>query len=153
MTNKIFFIILFLSVPILFLTCKKSNLCNSVAVPPVFFFQIKESGIIISDSILASLKISYFVNGSKEYISDLSQATDFYANKGILTSRQIGTFQDQTFFIEYPDADIDTLMVSNILPSPSTNCEYKISKIEFNNSIISKDTSFGYQPVYIFNKH
>ncbi|MGN6213824.1 hypothetical protein [Parafilimonas sp.] len=75
-----------------------------------------------------------------------------YAGKGILINRQIGTFEDQVFFIEYTNSDIDTLSVQNLMPSPSTDCSYKIEQVKFNNLIATADASFGYQPVYVFLK-
>ncbi len=68
----------------------------------------------------------------RKNIPDLSQATDSYANKGILTSREIGTFENQIFYLEYSDGlSTDTLFVSDVLPSPATNCQYKTTQIKF----------------------
>ncbi len=101
MVNKILISVIAIGFIFLIVCCKKnSNNCNQIAEPPVFFFQIKENGIVLDNSVLEGIKIYCLLKNDKKYISDLSPATDMYAGKGILISRQIGTFEDQVFFIE-----------------------------------------------------
>lgn len=129
---------------------KNSNKCKWAAEPPVFLFQIKKNGSALNNSVLTGTKLSYINNGNKKYVSDLSVATD---SSGILGSRQIGTFEKQTFFIEYPNnSDIDTLEVQNSMPSLSTNCQYKIVQVRFNNNMVTSDITIINRPLYIFLK-
>lgn len=100
MLNKNPFLIIAIGFIFLIVCCKKnSNNCNQIAEPPVFFSQIKKNGIVLDDSVLDGIKIYCLLKNDKKYISDLSPATDMYAGKGILTSRQIGTFEDQVFLL------------------------------------------------------
>lgn len=132
--------------------CKK-NTCYYDAVPPILFFQIKQNSQFFPDSILQKIQIKYNIDGVQKAITDLSPAVDAYANQGILNSRLIGTFESQSFIISYPNGlNDDTLFVKNILPTPATNCQYEIDQIKFNNLVVKGDTSFAYQPVYVFNK-
>lgn len=137
-----------------FTQCSKAKKsCESYNPPSSLFFQIKNNGGIVDSSILNKTRLSYFQNGVKVYVADWGPATDFYADKGILTSRTIGTFENQVFYLEYPnDYNTDTLNVQNALPTQSTNCEYVVKEIKYNGQIVHPDTSFGYQPVYILNK-
>jgi hypothetical protein len=148
--NFVFALVIYVSY-LLVTGCHKNTGCHWAAEPPYFFFQIKKNGIILNDSILDGLKISYTSGNGEKYISDLSIATD---SSGILGSRQIGTFQNQDFFIKYlNNSDIDTLTVQNLMPSPATNCEYKIEQVKFNNFVIISDTTVdNYYPLYVFLK-
>lgn len=156
MKNKFAFALLISCSSMLLVTCgKNSNTCHWAAEPPDFIFQINHNGKIIPDSILNEIKISYYQNGIKKYIPDLGTATDTnYINRGLMGSREIGTFENQTFFLEYSNGfAIDTLIVNNLLPTPATNCQYKVKQIRFDNQTPLIDTSFKFSwPVYIFIK-
>ena len=103
-----------------------------------------------------SVKISYFDNSSKKYLSDLSYAIDYYANKGILTSRKIGSssgnMEIKTYYIEYPsNLKKDTIFVYYNKPSINNGCVYRLAAVKFNTKVAVIDT-FKYQPVYLFEK-
>ncbi len=101
------------------------------------------------------MRLSYVLDGSKKYINDLSHAVDFYANMGIMTTRTIGTLGARTYVLEYNDNLLtnDTLFANYTYETPESNCEYRLLQIKFNNVIVTADTTFSYQPVYIFNKN
>lgn len=118
-----------------------------------FFFQIKINGEILPDSVLNNLKISYIQNGTKKYISDLGQAVDYYANMGIMTTRSIGSMGVQSYNLEYNNGfATDTLFADYSSETPSTNCQYLLRQIKFNNITVVGATTFSYQPVYVFYK-
>ena len=97
--------------------CKKSSpTCHYASVPNSLILQFKKNGQILSDSILSNVKLSYFLNGGKKYVSDFSIATDTnYLNMGFMGTRNIGTISNgniNTFYIEYPNGwDIDSVYV------------------------------------------
>lgn len=158
MNSRLIFFILFSSIIILGLNCKKtSSSCSDTPEPPVFFFQIKKNGVPLGNDTLQNIKLSYIVNGVKDYITDLSEATDYYANMGILDTRTAGVISStqgiQIFYIEYPNGfSTDTLFLDYPPVSSSTDCSYFLSKVQFDGVTIEGDTAFGYQPVYVFNK-
>ena len=152
MSNKPFYFLLFLCCLVLSLSCKKSpNTCHWAAEPPVFFFQIKRNNHVLPDSVLSRLQLSYFSGGSKKYVSDLSIATD---SSGVVTSRQIGTFENQVFYLEYFNKfSSDTLFVSNSMPTPATNCNFATKQVKFNNLEVSATPNYlNYYNLYVFNK-
>ena len=142
---------IFISLVIVEYSCSKnSNTCIEAAEPPVTFFQIKQTGKPLSNDILSGVMMYYISNGVRKNITDVSPAIDNYANQGILNSRQIGTFEHEVFYITYPNnTDIDTLALSNALPSPATNCQFITKEFKFNNQVVKPDSSFGFQPVYV----
>lgn len=154
MTSKsiVIFLMFFCSIPLLFCK-KKSGDCQYASVPNSLFFQIRQNGIPIGSDTLNNVRISYYNNGTKIYIKDLIQATDLYSNRGILTTRTIGTLGANTYFIEYPNLlKTDTLFVEYLLPSPSTNCVYVLQDVRYNSIAITANNTFGAQPVYVLNK-
>ena len=139
------------------LKCKKNSECSSAAPPLSLFFLIKENNDTLPLSILESVKMSYIVGGKKNYIYYLGPAIDYYANEGILVTNSIAeliTQNDiQTFFLEYPNSNtVDTLNIQCFPPTENTGCQFKWGNIKFNGQSAQIDTSFKYQPVYIFNK-
>ena len=100
MVNKILISVIAIGFIFLIVCCKKnSNNCNQIAEPPVFFFQIKENGIVLDNSVLEGIKIYCLLKNDKKYISDLSPATDMYPGNAILKPRQIATFDQPVFLL------------------------------------------------------
>ena len=131
--------------------CNKNiDTCKYAAEPPLFLFQIKKDGIVLNDSVLTGIKISYFTGNTKKYITDISIASD---SSGVLLSGQMGSFENGVFFIEYANSFTgDTLQIQNVLPSPVTNCEYKVAVVSFNNILVSPDSMVDNRPLYVFMK-
>lgn len=155
MRYKIIFFVVVICSNLSFITgChKNSNACHWAAEPPSFFFQIKDNGKVLPDSVLNSLKMYYTKNSVKKYINDLTQAVDFYANKGIMTTREIGMLGTENYILEYDNGSMnDTIYADYSDETPATNCQYILRRIRFNGSIVVADTTFGYQPVYVFTK-
>lgn len=68
MLNKNSFLIIAIGFIFLIVCCKKnSNNCNQIAEPPVFFFQIKENGIVLDDPVLDGIKIYCLLKMIKIY--------------------------------------------------------------------------------------
>ncbi len=131
--------------------CSKTSSCHYAAEPPIIFLQIKKNGKFFNSDTLIQIKLSYIKNGVKTYLNDLTEATDLYSNKGILTSREFGV--SSIYLIEYPyGLTTDTLFINLPTASPETNCQYFIKEVKFNNSVVTPDNSLGAQPVYVFNK-
>ena len=141
-------------------SCQKApSLGCSVTNPPSsFFFQLKQNGQNLPAIIANNISIAYFDNNIKKYIVDLSPATDYYANQGILTTRSIvltccGNNGIKTFYIEYANGfSNDTLYLDYSAGTPTNNCQYLFNSAKFNGQVLIRDSAFKYQPVYVFNK-
>jgi hypothetical protein len=153
----------FFAVYFLLIRCNKnSNTCQWAAEPPgPIFFQIKKSGQIITDStFLSAIRISYYQNNNKYYLtylgvlSVMGSGTD-YSKKGILYANIASVNNDsKTYYLEYPNnySTQDTLHANYLTPLPSTNCQFKISAVSFNGQVPVNDlTDFPFS-VYILNK-
>jgi hypothetical protein len=172
MINRLKYLLLIICVTS-FLTCKKSgsndpplnpNGCAWFNPPASLCFQIKLDGQILPDMVLRNgVGVSYYYNGEKKYINDLSLATGPYANAGILASRVLAltsagtdpTNGIKTFYIEYSNYNgftNDTLFVDYALATPATDCQYLFRQIKFNGQVAFADTSFKYNTVYVLNK-
>jgi len=154
---KILYAIIFLFIFFSISSCKKKSTCQFASVPNSLVLLIKKNNQILTDNILKNIRLSYIENGNKKYITDLTEAIAPYDNKGILTTRNIGTISNgniNTYYIEYPnDWPTDTLYVHYIPPSPATSCIYVEEPVKFNNQLAPVDTSFHFDsPVYILNK-
>jgi hypothetical protein len=155
MSKQIFILQSFVFVSLLFFSCSKytKGACQFYNPPSALFFLLKKDGQILPDTILQNVKLSYYVNGVKSYIPDLSEATDFYAGQGILATRDIGFLSIKTYYLEYPNNwNTDSLYVDYIAPSISTNCLYILDTVKFNTQLAPIDTTFKYEPVYVLNK-
>ena len=145
---------------ILFISCKRndSGSCLYSYQPPnSFFFIIKTGGQSLPNNILDSIKISYTENSIKKYITDLSYAVDYYANKGILVTRNIGSTSGDsgitTFYLEFSNKlKTDTLYINFTKPAVSNGCVYVLNEVKYNNKVSGIDSAFKYQPVYLFDK-
>lgn len=153
---KIIFIFI---IPIFLYSCKKSksSKCYYSGPPPTFFFTIKQNGQILPADVLNNIKVSYFEEGIKKYVNDIYQATNYYANKGVLTTRTAGILSAdhniKTFFIEYPkNISTDTVQLDYETYKPSNNCLYTVKQVTLNNVVSVINTFFQYQPVYLFSK-
>ncbi len=132
--------------------CAKQKKC--VSPPPTFFFLIKKDAIILPYDVLNNLTISYIESGNKKYLSDVNQATDVYANSGILLSQEIAMLSAKksikTYYIEYSNGfKTDTLYVDYV----PNECGYTFKQAKFNGITSIVDNSFKYQPVYLFPKN
>lgn len=132
---------------------KKNNSCKNYVPPNSLFFQIIKNGDKLPDNILKNLKLYYTKNDTKIYIADLNLATDVFAKKGIMTTRNIGTLGANNYVLEYGNGFLnDTLYIEYSDATPATDCRFQLKKVVFKNEEISASNSFGYQPVYIFYK-
>lgn len=133
-----------------FVSCQKVG-CKYDSLPSSLFFQLKNGGSVIADSSLNKLKIYYINDGAKTYLTDLIPATDDYAQYGIMTTRQIGFLGSRQYFLEYNnDWENDTLLVDYSDRTQKTDCQYILRQVKFNGTVANADTSFGWQPVYVF---
>ena len=150
-------------------TCKR-NIGDGPYLPPHgFFFLIKKNGAKLPDSILDNVKLYYYQNGVKTYVSDFGRAInegDFHArDSGILATRNIGYSSGndgvKTYFLEYlygyfgPQdtlyADIPHLSEKDARRDPCY-CYYPIREIKFNGQVAYTDPSIVWEPVYLFYK-
>lgn len=135
-----------------FVSCKKIG-CKYDSLPSSLFFQLKNGGSVIADSSLNKLKIYYFNDGAKTYLTDLIPATDGYEQYGIMTTRQIGFLGSRPYFLEYNnDWENDTLFVDYSDRTQKTDCQYILRQVKFNGTVAYTDTSFGSQPVYVLER-
>lgn len=139
-----------------FSSCKKKG-CHWASVPDTLMLEFRQNGSQLPDSILQKVKISYFDNGTKKYISDLAVASDStFSNLGLMGTRTIGSISSGSinkFYIEYSNGwSKDSIYVHYIPPSEKTNCRYKQEPLKFNTHTAPVDTSFHFgSPVYILD--
>jgi hypothetical protein len=138
--------------------------CQSAAEPPPpIFFRINKNGQLITDStFLSAIKLSYYQNNNKYYVTDfgLLSGTDSihnitYNNKGVMYAgiKSVNN-NTNTYYLEYPNnfSSQDTLFAYYLNPSPTTNCEYKINEVTINSQKPTSDSTDFPFVVYILNK-
>lgn len=157
MKIKLFYLIaIFICIFLSFSSCKKKG-CHWASVPDTLILEFRQYGSQLPDSILQKVKLSYFDNGTKKYISDLAVASDSTSsNLGLMGTRNIGSISsgsNNKFYIEFQNGwSKDSIYMHYIPPSEKTNCSYKQEPLKFNNQIAPIDTSFHFgSPVYILN--
>jgi len=158
---KIYFLFLSLGFALISFTCKK-NLNGPYLPPHSLFFLIKKGGSRLPDSTLDNMKLYYYQNGIKTYLSDFGRATEEGYNLGILTTRDIGLRSGndniKIFYLEYLYGQPDTLFAdyrhlsTNEAKQDPCYCYYPIQQVKFNGQVTSTDPSITQEPVYIFYK-
>jgi hypothetical protein len=156
---------------LLLFSCKKnqSNPCPTFwgyKLPYSLFFKLNLNGNRLADSVLNKLKLSYYQNGSKKYISDFSRAINEGSlnafDSGIMVTRDIGFNSGDAnikdYYLEFPDGDIDTLFVdyrkySQCEADTSVcQCLYPLYSVHFNGQKASPDAYITEHTVYLFEK-
>lgn len=149
------------------LSCKKKMCC----APPVsneplpLFFIMKNGNQKLLDSTVERMKIYYYQKGAKKYLNDVKapQGEDSsHNNDGRMAASSIGVIgvadSVKNFYFEYPDNTTDTLLLDykTITEDEANNnpcrCLHPLHVIKFNGKVPTKDTSYKYVEVYIFNK-
>ena len=141
--------------------CHKNAGCHWAAEPyALVLFQLYKGGQLVTDSnFLASLKLYYYQNNQKNYITiqgiinaNTNDTNILYKNRVMLID-VLSTLNIKNYYLEYPNGSwaTDTLYVDYLSPSPNTNCEYKLNAIKYNGTV-PNDTTIFYELVYMFNK-
>ena len=156
--------IVFILLLSLFIFCGKNtnNECVYAAAPTSLFFTIKQNGKIYPDSVLNSFKVSYYKNGTKNYVLYYGKVGGEYKDSGLLAVQNIDVIATgdpivNKFYVEYGyNFPSDSFFVDYAKPSKETNCVYKLKTIYFNNgNAVKIDTVLSsklFSTVYIFNK-
>lgn len=163
--KKIIFFALIIG--IVYSSCKKNTSENcptfwGTKLPYTFYFILKQNGSRLNDSILNTLKLSYYQNGIKQYIADFGRAGSDGYNLGAMITQDIGfksgDINIKDFYLEFATGDIDTLYVDYRRLTPcqadtsTCQCLYPRYTIKFNNTIVLPDPSITVQTVYLFKK-
>ena len=145
--------------------CSKSNEYNNLrSIPYSIFLKITKNGNRLPDSVLDNLKLSYYQNGSKKYISDFIRCI----NEGGINARDLGfmttniiginsgDYNIKDYYIEYPNGTNDTLFVDyrHLSTADAANdscaCLYPLKQLKYNGIKPKLDTTIKYQTMYIF---
>lgn len=130
------------------------------AVPSSLILKITKSGTVVPDLDLLNVKLSYFENNEKKYVSDfmINSNNMEVSNKGFIFTRNIGVLSAKnnikTYYLEYPNGwQTDTLYVDYLPNTPATNCQYVLNPIKVNDILSTVYiTSLFNLPVYEINK-
>lgn len=166
------------------ISCKKDPLKdfdysdpdNWVLPPNVFFFQILKDGNRLPDAVLSKLQFYYYDENNNK-ISRASELLDnpehyamfdtlgewaIYNQAGILGSGHFPLMTDKyhTWYLEYPDGDIDTLVgISKMVSTKEgrneeCKCNNPLVYLSFNGKEVKKHESLRPydKPVYILEK-
>ena len=147
-------------------SCSKSRGKGPQVVPTVLFMVIKTNGVRLDDNNLNTLKLFYFKNGVKTYLSDFMRGVNeggFNAfDLGVQGTRKIGDISAdeniKDYYLEFQNGDIDTLFVNyrhlneNDAFSNSCYCYYPLEQLKFNGTVCSPDSTITQQKVYKFDK-
>ena len=99
---------------ILQMQCSKYDKCafDTYLVPHSLFFIVNKSHQRLDDITLNSIKLFYYKDVNKVYVSDFIRGSEEAYNLGVLTSRDIGSISGdegiKDFYLEYTGGDIDT---------------------------------------------
>ncbi len=158
---RIIFSIL-LSFILLSMSCSKNRRLGPQVIPASLFFVIKTNGVRLDDNTLNTMKLYYFNNGIKTYISDFQRGTGDGFALGVQTTRNIGDVSaDQSvkdYYLEFQNGDIDTLFVDyrhlneNDAFNDPCYCYYPLREVKYNSVTASPDPTITQQKVYLFNK-
>lgn len=146
--------------------CYKDCAFGTYDIPHSLIFVVKKDNNRLEDSILDNMKLFYYKNGMKLYISDFSRSKNegqyYFRDLGLQGSLDIGFKSSEDnikdYFLEYPNGDIDTLFVDYKSLSQKEACEHPcrcccpLERMKFNSKVVSIDSSIKVQTVYIFNK-
>ena len=151
---------------IIFITaCSSSVISNVRLIPYSIFFKLIKNGNRLPDSVLDNLKLSYYQNGTKNYISDfircINEGGVNARDLGFMTTNLIGVTSGndniKDYYIEYPNGTKDTLYVDYRHVSTADGekdscfCLYPLKQLKFNGLIPQIDTTIKIQTIYIFN--
>jgi hypothetical protein len=163
---KIISFIFCLSCLVLF-GCKKDNnsdcpLFTGTKLPATFYFVVKTNNLRLPDSILNTLKLSYYLNNSKAYVNDFGRAGSDGYNLGAMITRNIGFLSGdssvKTYYLEFQNNDIDTLFVDYRhysqceADTSACYCLYPRLQVKYNGQVATYDPTITQQQVYLFNK-
>ncbi len=147
---------------LLAVSCNKSVREGPQVIPSSLFFVVKKNGIRLDDITLDNMKLYYLKNGNKTYISDFQRGTGDGYNLGVQTTRNIGDISAdeniKDFYLEFPNADIDTLYVNyrHLSENDAFNnpcyCYYPLEQVKYNGTLASPDPTITQQKVYRFDK-
>jgi hypothetical protein len=161
---------LFITVLIVLSSCKKpywKDNTDIYQVPYTLFFMVKKNNQALPDSVLENMKLAYYQNGVKKYVSDFTRGINeggFNAHdEGIQATRNIGLISGneniKLFYLEYPDNTKDSLYVDyrhinfDDAKKHPCRCEYPMQPVKFNNLAASVDSSLlSIQRVYLFQR-
>lgn len=158
----------FLICPVFFQSSCYDNCAFSIyQIPYPLVLSIRENGVRASDEVLDNVKLSYFEMGNKFFIKDFQRGSNDgpykYYDLGLMGSIDIGIVSGEqnikTYFLEYNDGDIDTLLVNYKYLSASEACDdqckclYPLQEIKFNNKNPPIDSSVLTERAYILNRN
>ena len=162
MKNQIIIFMKIFVLALFFSNCSKSkdDICMYDAVPSSLILKITKSGTVVPDLDLLNVKLSYFENNEKKYVSDfmINSNNMEVSNKGFIFTRNIGVLSAKnnikTYYLEYPNGwQTDTLYVDYLPNTPATNCQYVLNPIKVNDILSTVYiTSLFNLPVYEINK-
>ena len=144
--------------------CSKYDKCafDTYLVPHSLFFIVNKSHQRLDDITLNSIKLFYYKDVNKVYVSDFIRGSEEAYNLGVLTSRDIGSKSGdegiKDFYLEYTGGDIDTLFIDykKLNQEDACNhpckCNYPLESVKFNGKDAIVDISIKVQKVYLFNK-
>lgn len=142
---------------ILFTTCERFEEIGPNTIPaPLNFVLVDANNENIIESANQRLKIYFYDNNDKEYISDLVISEFEYEYKYMLSTRIVniksGDNGIKNFYLEFESGDIDTIF-SDVerLDKPANNEYYRYIQVKFNNKEVERDIN-TIPPVYIFKK-
>jgi hypothetical protein len=132
---------------------------GDLAPGPTTVLEIRLHGRPLSSDTLSLVKMSYQLNGTKEYVGDLYVVNDAMAGKYLLrtyNARDLSRLSDvKNFYLEYPyGLPTDSLYINYSGPSPQTLCQLLEQPLMYNNLPALKDSttiSTGFFP-YIIEK-
>jgi hypothetical protein len=144
------------------MSCSKSRGKGPQVIPSSLFFVIKKNGVKLDDIVLDNIKLYYFKNGNKAYISDFQRSTGEGYNLGVQTTRNIGDISaDENikgYYLEFQSGEIDTLYVNyrHLSENDAFNnpcyCYYPLEQVKYNGILASPDPTITQQKVYRFDK-
>lgn len=147
---------------LLSLSCNKSGEKGPMVIPSSLFFLVVKNGTRLPDSDLDNMKLYYFKNAAKTYVSDFQRATGDGFSLGVQTTRNAGDLSAdeniKDYYLEFAGGDIDTLYVhyrhlgKNEANNNPCFCYYSLEQVKYNGVITSPDPTITQQKVYRFDK-
>lgn len=130
--------------------------------PHSLFFLIQRDGKRLPGSVLDNLDLIYTTGREEKQVKDFQRATEEGRDLGIMTTRNIGILSSRekikTYYLEYPDGDIDTLYVDyDYFSRPDADttkcyCLFPLREVKFNGEKAYRDSSIQVQRVFLFKK-
>ncbi len=163
MKRSLFLIFLWSALSI---TCNKDF--NGPYLPPhSIFFVIKSNGARLPDSVLNNMRMYYYENNIKKYVTDFTRAVNEAGvqayDLGIQTTRNIGFISGdeniKTYYLDYEYGPDDTLFVNYVhltekqAKRDPCYCYYPLKEVKYNGVVASLDLSLNNIKAYLFNKN